>query len=133
MSQENVEVVREIYERGALDRNPKALMALAAPEIELVNPADAVEAGTRRGIDSVLASLEDMIASFEWTQHEPLKIHDAGDRVVAWVRFRGKGAASGAELEHHEAHTWTFCEGEIVCMEWGRDLTAALEAVGLRE
>ncbi|MGH2978916.1 MAG: nuclear transport factor 2 family protein [Solirubrobacterales bacterium] len=124
--------MRGIYERGDFDRNPGFFAELAHPDVEYVNPSDAVEAGTRRGVDAVIAALEDTIASFEWMEHKPLELFDAGDQVVASVRFRARGAASGVEVEQNEAHTWTFREGKIVRLEWGRDLNAALEAVGLQ-
>src|SRR5512132_2719161 len=53
MSQENVEVVRRIYEEGLLDRDPEWLVELATPDIEYVNPPYAVEPGVRRGLVAV--------------------------------------------------------------------------------
>jgi ketosteroid isomerase-like protein len=127
-----VEVVRGIYERGDFDRNPGLIGELWHPDVELVNPPDAVEGGTRRGVDAVIAALEGGSASFQWMEHKPLELFDAGDQIVVSVRVRVRGSASGVEVEQHEAHTWTFREGKIIRLEWGRDLTAALEAVGLQ-
>ena len=47
--------------------------------------------------------------------------------------FQGRGAHSGAQATHEEAHTWTVEDGRPVRFEWGRDLAAALKAVGLEE
>ena len=126
----NAEIIREIYAGGAID-HPGRLEAVVDPEIELVNPADAVEGGIRRGRDEVIAALERGYASFEWTRHEAQEVFDAGDKVVVSVRFTAKGGTSGVELEQHEAHTWTFRDGSIVRFEWGRDLAAALAAAGI--
>ena len=49
MSQENVEVVQRIYDDGLLDRDTAALIELFAPEVEYVNPPEAVDPGVRRG------------------------------------------------------------------------------------
>ena len=38
MSQENVEIVRRIYDEGLIDRDPEWLLELATPDIEYVNP-----------------------------------------------------------------------------------------------
>ena len=50
MSQENVELVQRLYEAGLFDQDPAEwLPELATPDIEYVNPPDAVEPGVRRG------------------------------------------------------------------------------------
>jgi hypothetical protein len=40
---------------------------------------------------------------------------------------------SGVEVSQEEIHTWTLRNGKPVRFEWGRDLAAALNAVGLEE
>jgi hypothetical protein len=42
MWQENVELVRRVYESGLFDRDPEELLRLATPGIEYVNPPYAV-------------------------------------------------------------------------------------------
>jgi ketosteroid isomerase-like protein len=133
MSQENVEVVRRLYETGDFDTNPPRWLDHAAPDLEFVNPPDAVEAGIRRGRNEVLTALSNVGRGFESARHELIECHSGGSHVVAWVRFRARARGSTAELEQYEAHTWTFREGEIVRFKWGRDWAEALEAVGLSE
>lgn len=133
MSQENVETVRRLYADGALDGNAQALRALLDPEAVYVNPPDAVDAGIRRGADALLTAIQNLERSFETTEHAVGELFDAGDVVVALVTFQARGRDSGAQLTQQEAHTWTFRDGLIVSFEWGRDLPAALEAVGLSE
>jgi ketosteroid isomerase-like protein len=129
MSQENVEIVRETYARRLLD-TPEGHELLANVGFEYVNPPDAVDPGVRRGPD-VAAALQGLADAFARTENRLIQVFDGGDSVVVQVRFRGRGAASGADLEQVEAHTWTFASGRIVRFEWGRDLAAALDAVGL--
>jgi ketosteroid isomerase-like protein len=132
MSQENVEMIRSIYEQGLLD-STDAHNALAETEIEYVNPPDAIDAGVRRG-RGLRTALSNLTDAFDEREHQLKRIFDGGDTVVADVVFRGRGASSGATVTHDEAHTWTFDgTGRIIRFEWGRDLTAALEAVGLAE
>jgi ketosteroid isomerase-like protein len=69
---------------------------------------------------------------FESRRHEVHELFDCGDAVVAAVSFSTRVRGSREELVQEEAHTWTFRDGRIVRFEWGRDLQAALEAVGLR-
>ena len=132
MSQENVEMVRSIYEHGLLD-SADGHNAFAEAEIEYVNPPDAIDAGVRSGsgLRTALGSLTD---AFDEREHQLRRVFDAGDIVVADVVFRGRGATSGATVTQDEAHTWTFDgTGRIVRFEWGRDLAQALKAVGLEE
>ena len=132
MPQENVEMVRSIYEHGLLD-SAAGHEAFAEAEIEYVNPPDAIDSGVRRGrgIRTGLGSLTD---AFDEREHQLRRVFDAGDMVVADVVFRGRGATSGATVTQDEAHTWTFDgTGRIVRFEWGRDLAQALKAVGLEE
>ncbi len=131
MSQENVEVVRRLYEEGALDGNYRLLRAVFDPEVVYVNPPDAVDAGTRRGVDEVVTAVENLGRSFETTENELRDVFDAGEAVVALVSFHARGRDSGAQLVQEEAHTWTFRDERIISFEWGRDLPAALAAVGL--
>ena len=57
MSEENVEVVRRLYE--AWEREGFGVVReLMDPSIEWVNPAYAVEPGTRRGYDGFAAAVE---------------------------------------------------------------------------
>jgi ketosteroid isomerase-like protein len=107
--------------------------ALAEAEVEYVNPPDAVDPGVRRGTREVQAALSSLADAFDWSENRLKRLYDGGDAVVAEVVFHGRGATSGAEVTQEESHTWTFRDGRLVRFEWGRDLAAALAAVGLAE
>ena len=132
MSRENVEVVRQIYNGGLIDRAVEDMRPLLAPDVEYVNPADAIEPGTRRGIDEVMVAFG-ATSAFETATSELRELFAAGHSVVAEVRFRARSRGSDVELTQEEAHTWTFRNGKVTRFEWSRDLAAALEAVGLSE
>jgi ketosteroid isomerase-like protein len=129
MSEQNVEIVQRIYAEGLLDR-VEGHAELVASQFEFVNPPDAIDPGVRRG-QEVADALRSLTDAFDRREHHLLRIFDAGDAVVAQVTFHGRGAMSGVELEQEEAHTWSFREGRLVRFEWGRNLGAALKAVGL--
>ena len=134
MSRENVELVRRIYEDGLFDRDPEWVVhEFATADIEYVNPPEAVEPGIRRGPAEVVEAMRNSSELFESSRHQLHELFDRGDVVVAAVSFRTRGRQSRIELVQEEAHTWTLRDGRIVRFEWGRDLGAALEAVGLRE
>ena len=132
MSRENVELVRRIYEEGLFDSDPARLLELMGPEVEYINPPEAVDPGVRRGREEVAKALA-ALREFEWTSNDLHELFDAGDTVVARVTFRARGRASEHQLTQDEAHTWTIRDGRIVRLEWGRDLATALDAAGLSE
>jgi len=132
MAHENEEIVRRVYAEGLIDRDVEAIRPLLAADVEFVNPADAIEPGTRKGIDAVMAAF-DAVDAIGTATSELRELFAAGDYVVAAVTFRARSRASDVELTQDEAHTWTFREGKVTRFEWGRDLVSALEAVGLGE
>jgi ketosteroid isomerase-like protein len=133
MSKENVEIVRRAYEQGWMDRDPSPLLALAHDQIRWINPEDAVEPGVRQGREELLDVLNGLRAAFGSSMHELREVFDAGDSVVAAVKFHASGRSSSVEVVQDECHTWTFDEGKIMSIEWGRDLAEALKAVGLED
>ena len=133
MSQQNVEIVRRIYEEGLLDRDQAAILELATPDIEYVNPPEAIEQGIRRGPAEVAQAMRSFAEPFDSSRHELHELFDCGDTVVAAVSWYARGRAGRTEIVQAEAHTWTLRDGRIARFGWGRDLEAALEAARLRE
>jgi ketosteroid isomerase-like protein len=59
---------------------------------------------------------------------------EAGEHgVVSVMVQRGRGRASGAEVEDRLGTVWTIREGKIVRVVWFPTPEEALEAVGLRD
>jgi ketosteroid isomerase-like protein len=110
MSEQNVELVQRIY---AAWREGASARALMAPDIEYVNPPDAVEPGILRGP-----------ASFG-------RIRDAYDEVVVLATLRAVGRASGVPVERHHGYVWTVRDGLAVRFCWFNDQAEALASVGL--
>jgi ketosteroid isomerase-like protein len=133
MSEENVELVRHIYESGLIDRDPEELLRLATPDVEYVNPPYAVEPGVRRGLDAVAQAMRRFAEVWEESHHELQELYDCGDDVVAAVNWHIRNRGSEMELVNKEAHTWTLREGRITRFEWGQDLAKALEVAGAPE
>ena len=130
MSEENVEVVGRFYTEGLIDRDPKRLVDhFAAPDIEYVNPPEAVDPDIRRGRAEVRLALRRARQSSPSYWHELHELFDLGDTVLAAVS-RHTGPPSSSEIQE-EAHTWTLRDGKVVRFERGLNLEAALEAAGL--
>ncbi len=132
MSQENVEIVRRIYDEGLMDRDPEWLLELATPDIEYVNPPQAVEPGVRRGPIEVVQAMRAFGEVWEESRHELHELFDRGEVVVAAVTWHTR-TRSETELVQDEAHSWSFRNGRIARFEWSQDLAKALEAAELEE
>jgi ketosteroid isomerase-like protein len=134
MSEENLEIVRRAYE--LMDQMDfEAVRELFDEKIELVNPRDAIESGTRYGRAQVIKALSTAWQAFASTRHEIIELRTSGDKVFALVAFHAQGRGSGAEIDQDEAHVWTLANGKVIRYQWfhDRDREAALEAAGLSE
>ena len=132
MSQENVEVVRCFYRAWAQAEFPRPT-ELMDPEIEYVNPAGAVEPGTRRGRAAFSAALERVLDGWEVWDVEPEQYTPVRDQVVVVVRYRARGRGSGVEVEGRESALWTLREGKVWRYAWFHEPGDALEAAGPSE
>jgi ketosteroid isomerase-like protein len=125
MSEENVELVRSIYEAWARNESARHLIA---HELEYVNPPYAVEAGTRHD-RRALQKIRDVYPDF---RVEPQRFLDAGEEVVVIGIARGT-SASGVTAQWRQGYIWTVRDGRAVRFRWFNDPEEALEAVGLAE
>jgi uncharacterized protein len=132
MSQGNIDLTRRGYEafaRGDLD----AVLEFMHPEIEAHDPPEVPDAAIYRGRDAVRRDWEETAGLFEDFSIDVEKSIDRDDEVVVFLRFRGRGRDSGAELEAPMAHVWTLHDGKAVRLRQFLDRAEALEAVGLSE
>lgn len=125
MSQENVELVRRIYE---LWNSSESAADLIDPELEYVNPSYAVESGTRHSRDT-LQKIREVYPDF---RVEPERFVDAGEDVVVIGIARGT-SDSGLEARWRQGYVWTIRDGRAVRFRWFNQPAEALEAVGLAE
>ena len=126
MSEENLLVVRrafEAWQRG----DTEALIALADPDVEVHVP-DNPETQTWRGRDGALAAMASWTGAFEDYGIEVESLEAEGDRVLAITRQRGRGPASGVEMEQLSPYVMTVRDGRVVRWEIYSDLDEARAA-----
>jgi ketosteroid isomerase-like protein len=139
MSQENVEVVRGVYERWS-EGDFRASVDLLDPHVVLVldpefapylmsNPDE----GAFYGIEAVAAYTRDILEPMTHLTMEAEEIVAAGDSVLVSVRQRGVGSTSGVPTEMRYFTLWTFRGRRVIRIESFRERAEALEAAGLRE
>ena len=133
MSQENVEIIRLMYEH--FNRTGEPDWELFGPEAEF--DATAVVGFGRyqinAGREEIMRILGDYAAAFEDWRIEPEEIIDAGDQVVAAVRDGGRLRGTDDEVYNRFTHIWTFRSGKVVRWKTFTDRAEALEAAGLSE
>src|SRR5215207_1823738 len=98
MSQENVEIVRRSLDAWNR-RDIAGALALADPEAEYVNPASAVEPGTRRGTTELSAVLRAQWETLTDGRWEIDRIYDRGEEVIALGRVSRRMPGSDARIE----------------------------------
>ena len=104
---------------------------LLAEDAEWVNPADAVEPGTRSGADEFNKAIASVFATWDDVHFDTERVIDSGDDVVALGVLRGQLHASGMEVEGSHGQVWTFRDGRVARMRWFNTHREALEAAGL--
>ena len=124
MSQENVELVRRIYDAWNREESARDFIAV---DLEYVNPSYAVEPGTRRGRKSLIA----VRGTYEDFETKVERIIDAGDEVVVLAHFTGSGSVSGVPVAGEHGYVWTVRDGLAVRFKWFQSHREALEAAGL--
>jgi ketosteroid isomerase-like protein len=131
MSQENVEMIRSVYE--PLNRGDwEAVFRDAHPEMEITTQRGPT-AGTYRGQEAVRKQVEDLLGPFDaWTM-EPEEFFDAGDRVVVYVKVRSRPPGGSVDMEVRNGHLWTIRDGTIRAVKTFPVREEALDAAGLRE
>ena len=131
MSEQNIEIVRRIHEAWGREGTPIG-SGLLDPEVEWVNPPDAVEKGVRRGLDEFGRAAESVEETFR-PRLEIERIAAVGDEVVVIATLHGRGTGSGLEVARRQGYVWTIHDGKAVRFRWFNEPRRALEAVGLAD
>jgi ketosteroid isomerase-like protein len=132
MSRANVDVIRRCLScfRAA---DPDSGLELLCPDAEW-DLSDFLDGEVYKGRAAIRAFLEyqykEVWGSVKMVEE---RLVDAGDTVVAMVRFKGAGQSSGAPFDLPIAWTFEFRGRCIARVKFSLDRTAALEAVGLKE
>jgi ketosteroid isomerase-like protein len=115
MSQENVEIVRNVYQ--ALNRRDwDTAFRDMHPDFELTTQLGP-NSGTRRGRERVTEFFEDYLATFDAFIWEPEKFFEGDDQVVAFVRTRALPRGGSVDLVVRNGWWWTIRDGVILSVK----------------
>jgi ketosteroid isomerase-like protein len=131
MSQENVEVVRQLI--AALnDRDVDRYLSFCTRDIELTTPTTPLVGETRGpdGIRKFFATVEEGSTTFH-IEVERIRTLSR-DRVLVFGRLEVV-TSGGVALEHATTNVYQFADGKVCRVDVYHDRQQALEAVGLSE
>jgi uncharacterized protein len=127
---ENVATIRSLYEAFGRGDIPYILDRLHA-DVEWHAPVTVpFSKGLYRGPEEVAQFFAGMVEYIAEPSVETQEFLAAGDRVVAFLRFRGRGAESGLPFDTPEAHVWRLSEGAVVEEKTYADTAAIVQALG---
>jgi ketosteroid isomerase-like protein len=131
MSQERLERLLRGYE--SFNTTKRIDEAGIAPDVVVIAPDNMLGGGVLRGRDAFARNVREFTDTFDDFHVDVEQVFDQGDRILAFVRFRGRAHGSGIPLDLPLAHLWTF-RGDLATEQHVYlDREEALEAVGLRE
>lgn len=131
MPEENVEIVRQVYDAAAR-HDASRVIDLYDPAVELDATALGLDLGVfvgHPGLRQLFSELRQVWGEINFDYDELI---DGGDQVVSVVSRHVQGRASGVPIEGTFALLWTLREGKVVRVVWFRSRTEALEAAGCR-
>jgi ketosteroid isomerase-like protein len=136
VSRKNIETVRRVYDAAAR-RDGATVLALYDPEVELdlsrIPLAALTGRGIYRGHEGLRSMFGDWYEAFEPYEEHCDELIDAGEHVISVVTGRGRGRASGTDVEMPFILVWTIRDGKIVRLVWFPTRADAVEAVGREE
>ena len=132
MSQENVEVVRRIYQGWAAGNFRAGAEGLDEHVVLVIRP-DFPEFGIFHGPAGVSTFVQRLLEQWERLTVEAMDLRAIGDTVLARVVQHCKGRVSGIEGDDWYFMLFTFRGRKIVRLETVMNESETLEAVGLSE
>ena len=127
------EILRRLID--AWNRNDlDALIELSDPELAYVNAPNAVEPGTRRGIEEVKEVMRAQWEILPGATVEVDHVHERGDEYFTLGRILGTMQGSEAQVSNRILLKWTIRDGKLVRLEVlgaGSEFDAALADAGL--
>ena len=133
MSQENVEIIRKMYE-GFTRAGPEGMLEFMHPEIDhraIEGAPDDI--GVFSGHDAMRRYYGQWVEMFDDFRAEVEELMEIGDRVVAVLHVIARMKESEAEIDMRLGVVWTFRDGTAFSGREYATREQALEAVGLRE
>jgi ketosteroid isomerase-like protein len=93
-------------------RDREAIKALTAPDVVVKTTVEAY-----RGPEALLEWMDEGDDAFDDFTIELLEVEELAGRVVVSMRQRGRGKASGAEVDNSLTHVWALRDGLAISLQ----------------
>jgi ketosteroid isomerase-like protein len=120
VSEENVAIVRAMFDTGAMTNKeeilkvlPEAIPVLFHRDAEWIEAPERVDSKTYRGHVGIRDSFERWLEDWDEYRIEADRFEDHGDHVLVVSREFGKGHGSGASTEAMVFSLFTFRDGKV--------------------
>ena len=123
------ETVRLLFERVNEGGVEAAMDLIAEDFVATVPPSMSAEPDVYRGHAGVRRYFAGFEGLMEDVRFEPLEFVEEGDAVIVWLRFTGRGAASGIDVGQFAAVVQRVRDGKVTWMEAHPDMDAARAAL----
>jgi ketosteroid isomerase-like protein len=131
MSQENVEVVKRIYEE--LNSHQAFPPELFAPDCVTDLTEVSLDVRVLHGVNASQRALGQYFGTFDDFHVAAEVLHADEHLVVTAIRDGGRIRGSGAEVWNRYFHAWTLRDGIVIRLSSHTDRQQAFAAVGLTE
>ena len=133
MSQENVEIVRRLFE-SFNSEDIERIVEFMHPDLEVeIAAAVSAEPDTYRGPDGIRRYFDSFQEVMDEIRFEPEELWDVGDSVVVALRLTAKGRQTAIAVEQRTGAVWTIRDGRVIGVRTYASAAAALEAAGIGE
>jgi ketosteroid isomerase-like protein len=133
MSQENVEMVNELFARFVAGDRESWRNKFAEDVVWDTSATTMPAAGIYRGHAGVEQFFVEWLGAWEDPVIESLETIDAGDSVVSAFRWTGRGRTSGVQTQREWFGVYDLGEGRVVRWRQYDTRAEALDAAGLSE
>jgi ketosteroid isomerase-like protein len=121
--------LQEAFEAGDLETQ----LSLIDPDVVIAEWPDTPDPKTGHGHAGVAAIAASWAEVWEWLRTDVDEFVEAGDRVLAIGRTRGKGKGSEIEVDIDSFNVYTVRDGKVTRMEFFTSKEPALRAAGIEE
>lgn len=132
MSEESIGALARRWSQAFNKRDMDALTELTSEDFEFVPYLGSlIESNVYRGLDGLRSYFEDSHAAWEELRVSQAEVREVNDRTVSFGELRGKGRASGLEVNVSLAWVGEWRDGKLARLVTYTNRDDAVEAAGL--
>jgi ketosteroid isomerase-like protein len=125
----DVDLVRELFRRFGHEGLESALELISEDAVFEVPGSMSAEPDVYEGHDGARRYFAGFEGLLDDVRFEPLSFEESNGAVTMWIRFSGRGATSGIEVEQYAAVNVWVSDGKMVRMHPHPDMETAREAL----